>query len=254
MKAPNIHFVASLHEKAQDALIEMIKKYGQVDPWDCDVVVALGGDGTILNVLKAGYGKPVYGLNRGSLGFLMNDFERKLVLSARINLAEPTILHPLRAEVETVAGVKYVLAAINDVSLHRQSSQSAKIDIYVNGNLRLPEGCGDGVVVSTPAGSTAYNYSLGGSILPLDCGSINVVPNAFFRPRGWRGAVLSNRTQLCFDVKEHEKRPVTLTADSDDLPDVKYVKVSVDMTTEHVVLFDNDRDLSDRIIDEQFSF
>ncbi|MCB5944864.1 NAD kinase [Acidocella sp. KAb 2-4] len=247
-------FTAAQTEGAQAARAQLVALYGEVHPKDADVLVALGGDGLMLECLHRVLGteQPVYGMNRGSVGFLMNEFHEEN-LPERIAAAHPAVLHPLRMHAITAAGVVEEAMALNEVSLLRQARQAAKIRITIDHRERLSELVCDGVLISTPAGSTAYNLSAHGPIVPLSANLLPLTPISAFRPRRWRGALLPSNVEVLFEVLEPDKRPVAAVADFTEVRDVVSVAVSEDRSLGATVLFDPDRALSERIINEQFT-
>ena len=255
---PRIAFLASPVPDAQDALAALTKRHGQHAPQDAEVIVALGGDGFMLQTLHrhGALGKPVYGMKLGTVGFLMNHHREEPVtghaLMQRIAAAEPAVLRPLEMVVQTESGASVGSLAYNEVSLLRQTRQAAHVAIELNGKLRLEELICDGVLVATPAGSTAYNYSAHGPILPLGSRIIALTPLAPFRPRRWRGALLKADTEVRFRVLDPYKRPVSVTADSHEVRDV--VEVTIRESGERTVtlLFDPEHNLEERILSEQF--
>ncbi|MDO4709815.1 MAG: NAD kinase [Pseudomonadota bacterium] len=253
MKNPRLAFLASPSEHAAQALAALTAIHGQFSPEDADVLVALGGDGFMLQTLHrhADLGKPVYGMKLGTLGFLMNQ-QRIESLPERIAAAEPSVLRPLQMQAQTESGARIQSLAYNEVSLLRQTRQAAHIAIDLNGEARLDELICDGVMVATSAGSTAYNFSAGGPILPLGAQVIALTPIAPFRPRRWRGAVLKADTELRFRVLDHYKRPVSATADSHEVRDVVEVVIRESQTHTVTVLFDPEHNLEERILAEQF--
>jgi NAD+ kinase len=246
-------FVASDWSEAQEARNRLAARYGEVSEDECNVVVALGGDGFMLEVLhrNLGKGRPIYGMNRGSVGFLMNDFDEESLLS-RIAEAEQAIIHPLCMIAVNVAGCQTEGLAINDVSLLRSTRQAAKLRISIDGRVRLEELICDGALVSTPAGSTAYNLSAHGPIIPLDAQVLALTPISAFRPRRWRGALLSHNARVTFEILEASKRPVSAVADNLEVRDVVRVDVFEDRKIELGVLFDAGRSLEERMLAEQF--
>jgi NAD+ kinase len=232
----------------------MVARYGDNPIEEADVIVSLGGDGFMLETLHRflGRGVPVYGMNCGSVGFLMNAFSED-DLPARLASAQAALLHPLRMYAITKAGAVHEALALNEVSLLRQLRQTAKIRITVDGNIRLHELMCDGVLVSTPAGSTAYNLSAHGPIVPLSANLLPLTPISAFRPRRWRGALLPSSADVLFEVLEGDKRPVAAVADSFEVRDVVSVSVHEDRSVAATVLFDPGQGLSERIIAEQFA-
>jgi len=224
-----------------------------VPPQDADVIVALGGDGLMLRTLHQfmGTGKPIYGMNRGSVGFLMNEFNAEALID-RIATAERSVVHPLMMKVTDHDGRTHTARAINEVSLFRQSYQAAKLRLTIDGRPRLEELVADGVLVATPAGSTAYNLSANGPILPLNAPMLALTPISPFRPRRWRGAILPDSAKTVIDVLEAEKRPVNAVADHFEFRSVLSVTVSIDRSVDLVMLHDPGHSLDERILREQF--
>jgi len=251
--SPSIAFTASKSPKAQQALKEMCDRYDHVDVSEADIIVALGGDGLMLRTLHATLDRqvPVFGMNAGSVGFLMNGYEEDLLLQ-RIKDAEEIILHPLRMKATTRSGETIEALAINEVSLLRQSNQAAKLRISVDGKVRLEEMVCDGVLVATPAGSTAYNLSAHGPIVPMDADILCLTPISAFRPRRWRGALLPHGAVVRFDVMEEDHRPVNATADTSEVHSVISVEIAEDRSVALRLLYDQGHNLADRIIAEQF--
>jgi NAD+ kinase len=247
-----IHFVAAEAPDAMAALKIMRARYADAGEKDCEIVVALGGDGFMLQSLHRflGNGKPIYGMNLGSVGFLMNEF-REDDLEQRLAVAERAKIHPLRMRAES-AGGPFEARAFNEVSLLRQTRQAAKLRILVDDKVRTPELICDGVLVSTPAGSTAYNLSAHGPILPIDADLLALTPISAFRPRRWRGALLSQRARVRFEILEAAKRPVSAVADDLEVRDVTAVDVAEDRSVSTTMLFDAGHSLDERILAEQF--
>lgn len=252
-KFDQIAFVASEQPAAQDALHRLAERYGNAKPEAADVIVALGGDGLMLETLHRFMNAkvPIYGMHRGSVGFLMNDYDDD-GLPDRLAGAQITRIHPLRMVVEDSAGQTYERLAINEVSLFRATHQAAKLQISVDSQMRMHELVSDGVIVATPAGSTAYNLSLQGPIIPIEASLLALTPISPFRPRRWRGALLSNRAKIDIEVLEPEKRPVNAAADNDEIRDVIRVHVEESWNHELIMLFDPGHSLDERIISEQF--
>ncbi|WBU65188.1 NAD kinase [Paracoccus aerodenitrificans] len=246
-----MHFVASETETAQSALTELTERYGQHRWREADVVVALGGDGLMLSVMHQNKGLPVYGMNRGTVGFMMNDYAVG-DLPERIAAAEETVTNPLAMTATTADGREYVALAINEVSLLRAGPQAAKLRISVNGRVRLDELICDGALLCTPAGSTAYNYSANGPILPMGSDVLALTAIAAFRPRRWRGAILPRAAVVRFDVLEPEKRPVMADADSRGVDSVRAVEIRSEASIKHRLLFDPGHGLEERLTREQF--
>ncbi|MEO9191155.1 MAG: NAD kinase [Acetobacteraceae bacterium] len=239
---------------AREARDRLAAAFGDCKFDEADIIVALGGDGTMLETLHRVLGRavPVYGMNCGSVGFMMNPFIEAGLLE-RLALAQAAVLHPLRMHAVTATGAVEEALAFNEVSLLRQLRQAAKIRITVDGRVRLPELICDGVLISTPAGSTAYNLSAHGPIVPLSANLLPMTPISAFRPRRWRGALLPSTADVLFDVLEADKRPVAAVADFTEVRDVVSVAVSEDRGVKVSVLFDPDQGLSERIIAEQFT-
>ena len=249
-----IAFVAAQTEIAAAAKQRLVALYGERGPREADVIVALGGDGLMLECLHQALdtGQPVYGMNCGSVGFLMNEFA-EAELPERIARAQSSILHPLRMHAITASGVVEEALAMNEVALLRQLRQAAKIRISIDHRVRLAELICDGILVSTPAGSTAYNLSAHGPIIPLTANLLPLTPISAFRPRRWRGALLPANAEVLFEILEADKRPVAAVADFTEVRNVVSVAVSEDRGVGATVLFDPDRALSERIITEQFT-
>lgn len=250
----NIHFVSSGVDIAEEARARLAHRHGQAPLGMADVIVALGGDGLMLSTLHAtqGLSLPVYGMNRGTVGFLMNEYAEEW-LPARLAAAEEAVIHPLRMRATLADGTMIEALAINEVSLLRAGPQAAKLRITVNGRERMAALVADGALVSTPAGSTAYNYSAHGPILPIEADILALTPMAAFRPRRWRGALLPRSAKIGFEVLEPEKRPVSATADSFEAPRPRMVEVESVPDVAHRLLFDPGHGLEERLIREQFA-
>ena len=250
-----IAFVASPTPEAQDAAVRLAATYASVAPEEADVVVALGGDGLMLQTLHRfmGTAKPIYGMNRGSVGFLMNDF-REDDLLARLEAAHRSVVHPLLMVARDAEGTTHTARAINEVSMLRQTYQAAKLKLRIDGKVRLEELIADGLLVATPAGSTAYNFSVGGPILPLHAPLLALTPISAFRPRRWRGALLPDHARVTVDVIEPDHRPVSAVADHTEIRRVARVEVSMDRTVDLVMLHDPGHSLDERILREQFGY
>jgi len=249
-----VAILAGQSTEAQKARAALVARYGSAAEEDADMVVALGGDGFMLETLHRFLrrGLPVYGMNRGSVGFLMNDY-REDDLPARMAAAQTAIVHPLRMVALRQDAPAIEALAINEVSLLRESRQAAKIRILVDGKARLPELICDGVLVSTPAGSTAYNLSAHGPIVPLGANLLPLTPISAFRPRRWRGALLPADVTVVFEILEPDKRPVAAVADYTEVRDVTRVEVREARDVSLTLMFDPDHGLSERIIAEQFT-
>lgn len=253
MAETGIAFLASPTAAAQSALADLTARYGQTAPASARVIVALGGDGFMLSTLHdAGpLDLPVYGMNCGTIGFLMNAYAVD-GLPERLAAAVEEVVHPLAMVAEDVAGRVTEALAINEVSLLRQGPQAARLRIVVDGKVRLEELVCDGVMLSTPAGSTAYNYSAHGPILPIGADVLALTAVAAFRPRRWRGALLPSRAVVRFEVLEGAKRPVMADADSRSVRDVRAVTIRSEPNVRHRILFDPGHGLDERLIREQF--
>ncbi len=249
-----IAFTASETSLAQETVEALVKRWGNAAMSDAEVVVAVGGDGFLLHTLHQAlpFGLPVYGVNRGSVGFLLNEYD-EAGLGERLSKAVEVTLHPLRMRARSLDGVTTEALAINEVALLRETRQAAKIRISINNVERLPELICDGVLVATPAGSTAYNLSAHGPIIPLDAGVMALTPISAFRPRRWRGALLPHEATVLFEVLEAEKRPVSAVADSTEVRDVISVEIAEARDTRLTLLFDPERNLEERILQEQFA-
>ncbi len=250
-----IAFVASSSAEAQAALKQLTELYGSCDPTTADVVVALGGDGLMLQTLHEHMrtGKPIYGMHRGTVGFLMNEFST-VDLRERLAAAQESLIHPLLMRATDVDGTIHIHHAINEVALFRQSYQAARLRILVDERERMPELVADGVLVATPAGSTAYNLSVQGPILPINAALLALTPISAFRPRRWRGALLPNTAYVSLEVLEGDTRPVAAVADHDEVRDVRRVEVLSDKTISMRMLFDPGHSLEERILREQFGY
>ena len=251
--SPKLHFVATPVPEAQAALANLRQQYTDAGPDAAEIIVALGGDGYMLQTLHSflGRGKPIYGMNLGSVGFLMNEYN-EAELAERLAKAEQAQIHPLRMRA-TASDQCTDALAFNEVSLLRQTRQATKLRILVDGKVRISELICDGVLVSTPIGSTAYNFSAHGPILPIDSALLALTPISAFRPRRWRGALLPHGARVRFEVLETEKRPVSAVADGLEVRDVVSVDVAEDRSVAMVLLFDAGRNLDERILTEQFS-
>jgi NAD+ kinase len=251
-----IALIASDVERAQAAYLELINS----QPWssieEADAVIVLGGDGFMLQTLHAMMDenrvKPVYGLNLGTVGFLMNKYKSSSDVLKRLSRARPMTIQPLQMEATRRSGQTHQLFAINEVSLLRETRQTAKIEVSVDKKVRIPELVCDGVLLSTPAGSTAYNLSANGPILPLESKLLALTPISPFRPRRWRGAILPGHSNVKFVVREPNKRPVSVVADQKELRDVSEVNLKIAEETKLTLLFDPGHGLDERIVAEQF--
>ena len=249
----NIAFVAGQTPEARDAYARLSAMYGNAEPAQADAIVALGGDGLMLqtlhNFMKSG--KPIYGMHRGTVGFLMNDYAVEN-LRERLDESTATIIHPLLMRATDARGKVHEHRAINEVSLFRQSAQAAHLRVLIDGQERMSELIADGLLVATPAGSTAYNLSVQGPIIPIDAPLLALTPISPFRPRRWRGALLPDKATISIEVTEAEKRPVAAVADHDEVRSVRSVEVTMDHTIAINLLFDPGHNLDDRILREQF--
>jgi NAD+ kinase len=250
-----IAFVASDTPSAQKARRLLVHRYGDATPDSADVIVALGGDGLMLSTLQRfmNSGKPIYGMHRGTVGFLMNEFSDKQLVE-RLAAAHVTVIHPLLMRARDATGRVHRHRAINEVSLFRQSYQAARLRILIDGEERLAELVADGVLLSTPAGSTAYNLSVQGPIIPIGAPLLALTPISPFRPRRWRGALLPDRAQVTVEVREAAKRPVAAVADHNEVRSVRSVEIGMDHDSTMHMLFDPGHSLDERILREQFGY
>ena len=251
----HIALVAGSTPEAREAYERLQGRYGNVEPKDADVIVALGGDGLMLQTLHKfmNSGKPIYGMQRGTVGFLMNDFSIDNLIE-RLTAAQITIIHPLVMRARDSAGRMHEHRAINEVSLFRQSAQAAHLRILIDGQERLAQLVADGVLLATPAGSTAYNLSVQGAIIPINAPLLALTPISPFRPRRWRGALLPDKAKVTIEVQDGDKRPVAAVADSDEVRSVRSVDVEMDQAVSLNMLFDPGHNLDERILREQFGF
>jgi NAD+ kinase len=248
-----IAFVNSAIPEAETAREALVRRYGSVAPGDADVIVALGGDGLMLQTLHnfMDAGKPIYGMNRGTVGFMMNEY-REDGLEERLAAAEETVIHPLAMRAVDAGGVVHLARAINEVSLFREIYQIARLRILVDGTERLDQLAADGVMVATPAGSTAYNLSAQGPIIPIGAPLLALTPISPFRPRRWRGALLPDTAVVTIEVLEADKRPVAAVADHGEVRSVCSVDIRMDHAIALRMLFDPGHNLDERILREQF--
>lgn len=251
----SLAFISADTEDARQAAARLSALYGQSSIEDADIIVALGGDGFMLQTLHdtMNTGKKIYGMNRGTVGFLMNEYSEEK-LRERVAAAEAETIRPLEMTAESADGSKMLALAINDVYLLRQSYQAAKIRVSIDGKVRLDELICDGIMVATPAGSTAYNLSAHGPILPIDAPLLALTPVSPFRPRRWRGALLPNQATVRFDILEADKRPVNAVADHTEVKSVLAVTVRESRTATATILFDASHNWSERILAEQFRY
>jgi NAD+ kinase len=253
-RRPRVAFVASEAEAAQEALGELHRHYGKIEPQEADIVVPLGGDGFMLETLHrfVGSRKPIFGMHRGSVGFLMNPY-RAEGLHERLAVAQPVELHPLEMTArQNGASPSRRAIAFNEVSMLRESRQAAKLRISVDGIVRLEELMADGILLATPVGSTAYNLSAHGPIIPLGAGILALTPISAFRPRRWRGALLPHGARVKIEVAETDKRPVSAVADFTEVRDVTSVEIHENRDIAMTVLFDHEANLEERVLKEQF--
>lgn len=253
-KIEKLAFLSSGTPEAEDALRRLSNKYGNHPVEEADCVIALGGDGFLLHVFHGVMERklPVYGMNCGSLGFLLNDYNPENLIE-RINQTQAVQIGALKMKTYGKDGSVSEALAFNEVSLYRETRQTAKIRVVVDDIIRMPELVCDGILLSTPAGSTAYNFSAHGPIIPLNANVLAMTPISAFRPRRWRGAILHHESTVRFDVLEIDKRPVSATADFTEVRDISYVEIGYDVDAVVTLLFDPDRTLEERIIQEQFA-
>jgi len=249
-------FLASEKPHAKKALAILAERYGNHDAGDADVMVPLGGDGFMLQTLRRHMpllkrGLPIYGMNRGTVGFLMNEFDLDN-LPKRIAAAETTTIHPLRMTAKARGG-DFTELAFNEVSLYRQTQQAAHIRITVDGKTRLEKLVADGVLLATPVGSTAYNLSAHGPVLPIGAGILALTPISAFRPRRWRGALLKAHAKVEFEVLDPDRRPVNAAADSQEIRSIHRIEIAQDLDTSLTLLFDPHHGLDEKILQEQFT-
>jgi NAD+ kinase len=254
-KYGRVAFMASPIQEAQQARQQLAERYGDVPPDSADVIVALGGDGLMLQTLHRFMksDKPIYGMHRGTVGFLMNEYQPD-GLRERLTAAQVTVIHPLLMRAVVASGGRAVYHAFNEVSLFRQTYQAARLRILIDGQKRLDELVADGVLLATPAGSTAYNLSAQGPIIPIAASLMALTPISPFRPRRWRGALLPDTAHVRVEVLEPEKRPVAAVADHDEVRDVRVVDIEMDHSISTKMLFDPGHSLDERILREQFGY
>jgi NAD+ kinase len=259
MNAPHrfkrVAFVASQTPEAAQARDALAAIYPSAQPDHADVIVALGGDGLMLQTLHRfmGSGKPIYGMHRGTVGFLMNEFSERDLMQ-RLEAAQPTIIHPLLMQATGADGRTHEFRAINEVSIFRETYQAARLRILVDGKERLAELVADGILIATPAGSTAYNFSVQGPIIPIGSPLLALTPISPFRPRRWRGALLPDKAEVTIEILDAQKRPVAAVADHDEVRSVQRVNVRMDHSIAINLLFDPDHSLDERILREQFGY
>jgi NAD+ kinase len=253
LSKPSIGFEASDAVAAQEAITELRQRYASADPEKADIIIALGGDGFMLETLHRHMkrGVPIYGMHRGSVGFLMNAYTPD-ALEERLQRAKPVRVHPLEMTTRDRQGRERSALAINEVSLLRQTRQTAKLRVSVDDLTQIEELIADGILVATPVGSTAYNLSAHGPIIPLGAGVLALTPISAFRPRRWRGALLPHTAQVRVDVIEADKRPVSATADFTEMRDIVSVTVRERREIALTMLFDPEHNLEERVLKEQF--
>lgn len=251
-----LSFITSSSKAAKEAGKKFQAQFGKTPPNRADTIIVLGGDGFMLQFLheyiEKKYDASIYGINMGTVGFLMNNSSTPTQLAKKIKEASKTILHPLAMEAVTADRQKKKSLAINEVSLLRESSQNAHIKISVDGRVRLDALHADGILVATAAGSTAYNFSAGGPIIPISAELLALTPISAFRPRRWRGGLLPSRAKVRFDILDSKKRPVSATADQEEIRNVVSVEITEDRSIALPVLFDKGHELEERILSEQF--
>ena len=250
-----IAFLASQAPEAEKAREALVRRYGDAKPEDADIIVPLGGDGFMLRTLHKFMtaGKPFYGMHRGTVGFLMNEYEEAR-LRERLAAAETAVIHPLVMRARDTKGRVHVHHAINEVSLFRQTYQVSRLAIFIDGKERLSELMADGVLVATPAGSTAYNFSAQGPIIPINASLLALTPISPFRPRRWRGALLPDRAHVTIKVLDPTRRPVAAVADHAEVRSVREVEIGMDYSISMQMLFDPGHSLDERILREQFGY
>jgi NAD+ kinase len=250
-----VAFVASPNPEAEEARQRLAARYGDAPLEAADVIVALGGDGLMLQTLHRlmGSRRPIYGMHRGTVGFMMNEF-REDDLAERLAAAETAVIHPLLMRARDVDGREHEHRAVNEVSLFRQIYQAARLRILIDGKVRLPELVADGILVATPAGSTAYNFSAQGPIIPIDAPLLALTPISPFRPRRWRGALLPDKARVTIEVLDAERRPVAAVADHVEVRSVRAVDIAMDHALAMHMLFDPGHSLDERILSEQFGY
>lgn len=255
MTFQKLSFMASQTDDARKAKDVLIKKYGNHPADEADVIIALGGDGLMLECLHkfSDCNLPIYGLNRGTVGFLMNNFDATDLME-RLHKAQKYTAHPLMAEIETMSGENHTTMAFNEVSLLRQTHQAAKLHISIDQKTRLEELVCDGIIVATPVGSTAYNLSAHGPIIPINTPLIALTPISPFRPRQWRGALLPDDVSINIKICTPQKRPVSAVADHQEVRDIRQITIKQNKQKHATMLFDADHGLEERILREQFGY
>ena len=253
MAFEKIAFISADSPLATNARKRLEKKYGRVSPDRADVIVVLGGDGTMLETLHGCFDRdvPIYGMNRGTVGFLMNEF-REPGLSKRLAAAQEVVLHPLRMETTTAKRKRATAYCVNEVALLRETRQAANLKVSIDGKVRMAELVCDGLLVATPAGSTAYNLSAHGPIIPIGADLLALTPISAFRPRRWRGALLPADAEILIEVRDPRKRPVSAVADYTEVRDIHSVSIRQEYDISLRLLFDPEHNLEERILNEQF--
>lgn len=255
-KFGKIAFVSSEKSSAIQSKAKLIERYGNCDAAHADVIIPLGGDGFMLETIRRHMplirrGLPIYGMNQGTIGFLLNAYNEDGLIE-RLSTAIPAKINPLKVTIEAKGG-QFKALAINEISLLRETRQAAHIRINIDGETRMERLIADGILISTPAGSTAYNLSVYGPVIPLGADILALTPISAFRPRRWRGALLKNTAKVCFHIIDPDKRPVSAVADSSEFRDVKKVSVEQANNIEFTLLFDKGHALDEKILQEQFS-
>ena len=249
----HFHFISSENPEAKQAQNNLIKRYSQSDINNCDVIIAIGGDGMLLKALRYSIdlNVPVFGLNKGNVGFLMNELSIN-GLDERVKNANKVNMYPLKMKACKLNGKNIEETAVNEVSLSRQTHQAAHLRVYIDAKERLNELVCDGILVSTPIGSTAYNLSAHGPIIPLNANILALTPISAFRPRRWKGALLPENVRINIDILDFKRRPVSATADNIEVRDIKNIEISADRTKTLTMLNDPGHSLDERIMKEQF--
>jgi NAD+ kinase len=249
-----IHFICSSNMKSKNAYKFMVNTYGQADLDEAECIVVLSGDGMVLRAFHENAARkiPIYGMNRGGIGFLTNYYDKRELIT-KIKTASPLKIHPLRVALEDNNGARFESIAINELYILRETHQSAKICVKVNDEVKIKELICDGIIAATPTGSTAYNYSAHGPIIPVGSDLIALTPISSFRPRGWRGALLKPDANLTFEIIDRVRRPVCAVADYAEFRDVARVAVYYDINSSLTLLFDRDNTLEKKILNEQFA-
>lgn len=255
MPVPKLSFLAGIKPEARRTYDALVARYGNHPPDDADIIVAIGGDGFMLETLRVHMGRPapVYGINCGTVGFLMNPYDIDGLVE-KVEAAERAVIHPLLMSAQTTENETVTATAINEISLFRQTRQSARIRISVNGRIRMKCLTCDGTLLATPAGSTAYNLSAHGPIMPINSRLLALTPISAFRPRRWRGALLPRNAKVLFEVVEPDRRPVSAVADNQEVRNIVSVMAREDRSVSMRLLFDKGHSLEERIVREQFDY